>query len=282
MERWLLFPGCLIFAHFQAYELSARAVLERLGIELVDMDEFSCCGSSIVPSFSGKWINLPAYNLALAESKGLNILTLCGSCTRALKQAQATLAEDRQLLAKVNEKLAEFGLGYKGTVKVSHILEVLSGKMEEIAGAVTGRLDLRVALSHPCNVFRPSALMQFDDPWKPGKMREVVGLTGATVVDYDMEYECCGSTLLMSDEPAALEAARAKLGSAIAAGASFLIVSCGNCYLLLQGMEGKVRKEHPEISLPLMFLPQLLGLSFGIPAHELGLKPEILEEVFEK
>ncbi|MHB8859066.1 MAG: CoB--CoM heterodisulfide reductase iron-sulfur subunit B family protein [Thermoleophilia bacterium] len=278
----LLFPGCLIFTHYQAYELSARAVLERLGIELVDMDEFSCCGSSIVPSFSDKWINLPAYNLALAESKGLDILTLCGSCTRTLKQAQAMLAEDGKLLAQVNGKLAEFGLNYSGTVKVRHILEVLSAKMEEVAAAVTGRLDLNVALSHPCNVIRPSALMQFDNPWKPRKMREIAGLTGATVVDYDMEYECCGSTLMMSDEPAALEAAQAKLGSAISAGARFLIVSCGNCYLLLQGMQDKVRKTSPEISLPLMFLPQLLGLSFGIPAHELGLKPEILEEVFEK
>ena len=281
MEKKLLFPGCLILTHFQAYELSAKAVLARLEIDLVDMDEFSCCGSSIVPSFSDKWINLPAYNLALAEARGLDIVTLCGSCTRTLKQAQQLLAGDERLKASVNAKLAELGMGlaYKGTAKVSHIIEVLSGRMEEIAAAVTSRLDLRVALSHPCNVIRPGGIAQFDDPWKPQKMREIVTLTGANVVDYGMEYECCGSTLMMSDEAAALEAARGKLASAMSAGAQFLIVSCGNCYLLLQGMQEKVRQAHPEISLPLMFLPQLLGLSFGMSGSELGLKAGFMEKV---
>ena len=274
MEQRLVFPGCLILTHFQAYELSAKAVMSRLGVELLDLDEFSCCGSSIVPSFSDQWVNLPAYNLALAEARGLDIITLCGSCTRMLKQAQQRLAGDAELRSAVNAKLAELGMGlsYQGTVKVNHIIEVLSGKIKELEDSVGGRLDIRVALSHPCNVYRPGSIARFDEPWEPKKMREIVAKTGATVVDYDMEYECCGSTLLMSDEPAALEAARAKLGSALAAGAQFLIVSCGNCYLLLQGMQDKVRQAHPEISLPLIFLPQLLGLSFGMSEEELGLR----------
>ncbi len=254
--------------------------MPRLGVELVDLDEFSCCGSSIVPSFSDKWINLPAYNLALAEARGIDIMTLCGSCTRTLKQAQQALAEAEALRAAVNAKLAELGMGlsYRGTVGVNHIIEVLSGKMEEIEAAVTDRLDLRVALSHPCNVYRPSRIARFDEPWEPKKMRGIVAATGATVINYDMEYECCGSALMLADENAALEAARVKLSSALEAGAQFLIVSCGNCYLLLQGMQEKVRQAHPEITLPLMFLPQLLGLSFGMSEESLGLKKGFVRE----
>lgn len=272
MEKRVLFAGCLILTHFQAYELAAKTVLDRLGIELVDLDDFTCCGSSIVPSFSENAINLPAYNLALAEARGFDIVTLCGSCTRTLKLAKDKLSRDTELLKAVNERLRELGLEYKGTVQISHIIEVLSEKTETIAARVRDRLNYRVALSHPCNVIRPSAVMEFDDPWRPRKMREIVSLTGATVVEYDQEYECCGTTLLMSDEAAALEAARAKLSSAIAAGADFLIVSCGNCYLSLAGMQDRIRKDHPGITLPLMFLPQLVGLSFGIPKKDLGLE----------
>jgi heterodisulfide reductase subunit B len=272
VEKRLLFPGCLVLTHYQSYELAAKAVLERLGIELVDMDDFACCSSSIVPSFSDNWINLAAYNLALAETRGLDIVTLCGSCTRTLKLAKKQLAGDPARLARVNKRLGELGLKYLGRVRISHIIEVLSENLGNIESEAVTKLDLRVALSHPCNVVRPGQVMEFDDPWKPKAMREIISLTGARVVDYDQEYECCGATLLMSSEDAALAAARAKLGSAVAAGADLMVVSCGNCFMVLEGMQTKIRESDPGISLPLMFLPQLLGLSFGIARERLGLK----------
>jgi len=272
VERRLLFSGCLILTHFQAYELAAKSVLPHVGIELADMEEFTCCGSTIFPSFSEEWIYLTAYNLALAESQGFDIVTLCGSCTRTLKLASRTLADDDDLRVKVNKRLSELGLRFEGQVKISHIIEVLAERMPAIAAEVRNPLDLNVALSHPCNVVRPSELMQFDDPWQPQKMREIVKLTGATVVDYPLEYECCGSTLSLSQELQALEAAKAKLRSALEAGAERLIVSCGNCYLSLAGNQQKIRQTDPEIDLPLLFLPQLLGLAFGIPEKELGLE----------
>ncbi len=269
MEKRLLFPGCLVFARFQEYELAAKAVLKRLGIELVDMDGFSCCSSSIVPPFSSDWINLPAYNLALAESRRLDIVTLCGSCTRSLRLTQQQLAGDAVQLEEVNRRLAEVGLEYHGSAGVSHIIEILAGRLDKIAAGATRPPGYRVALSHPCNVIRPSAALRFDDPWKPRKMRDIVEAAGATLVDYDLEFECCGATLMMVDEEWATRAARAKLHSALDAGADLMVVSCGNCFLSLGRMQDRLGPDEPE--LPVMFLPQLVGLALGIGKEALGL-----------
>ncbi len=272
MEQRLLFPGCLILARFQQYELAAKAVLAKLGIEAVDMQAVACCASSIVPPFSVDWVNLPAYNLSLAERQGFDIVTLCGSCTRTLRLTQEMLARDAGLKETVNRSLAAVGLAYQGTAKVSHLIEVISSKMEEVGKSFRQKLDMRVSLSHPCNVMRPSQVMKFDDPWEPKKLREIVHATGARVVDYDQEYECCGATLLMVSEDWAIRAALAKLKSATLAGAEAMVVSCGNCFLVLKSMQDKVRKIEPGISLPVIFLPQIIGLSFGIDKKALGLE----------
>ena len=267
----MLFPGCLVFARFQDYELSARVVLARLGIELVDMHGFACCASSVVPPFSDDWINLPAYNLALAESRGMDIVTLCGSCTRTLRLARQQLAADAELLEKVNRRLASIGLTCRGNTGVSHIIELLSGRIGDIAAAARHVPDGPVALSHPCNIVRPGQTMRFDDPWQPRQMRRIVEATGADVAEYVKEYDCCGATLMMVDEHWAADAARAKLRSAMEAGARLMAVACGNCFLALGRLQSRLRRDDPGLSLPVMFLPQLVGLSFGIGRKELGL-----------
>lgn len=270
MEKRLLFPGCLVLARFQDYELATKAVLKRLGIELVDMQEFCCCSSSIVPSVSDDWINLSAYNLGLAEARGQDIVTICGSCTRTLKLANQALESDKQLLEKVNRRLAEVGAGYRGTVKVNHLIEVLDEKRVLIEKLKKKSLDYRVALTHPCNVVRPSAVVKFDDPWEPQKMREVLQAAGVEVVDYALEDRCCGSTLLMVNEELALDAG--KLLSAIKAGADAMVVACGNCYMLLERYQHKMREKNPDVSLPVMFLPQVLGEALALSPEEMGME----------
>ncbi|MCL6106374.1 MAG: CoB--CoM heterodisulfide reductase iron-sulfur subunit B family protein [Actinobacteria bacterium] len=272
MERRLLYPGCLVLACLQDYELSARRVLGKIGVELEDMHEFACCASSIAPSFTDEWINLAAYNLALAEARGRDIVTLCGSCTKTLRDAARILDGDARQLGRVNQKLAEIGLSYSGRTKVTHIIEVMDERLDEVAAGSNIEVNIRVALQHPCNVSRPGELMQFDDPWRPQKMRQVVQAAGISVVDFDQEDECCGSALLMSEEEPALNLAKRKLSSAIRAGAEGMVVSCGNCAMLLKNFQHKISKSAPGLSLPVIFLPQIVGLAMGIPAVELGMK----------
>ncbi len=269
MER-LLYLGCMVYNRFPDYELSAKAVLSKLGFKLRDFHEFACCSSTFIPSVSDAWIYLAAYNLALAERRGLDIISLCGTCTSMLKRANLML-EDEKLKEKVNSRLAEVGLSYSGSVVVSHLLEVLKEKEASIRANVTRPLNLRVALQHPCNVFRPSEVARFDNPFKPKAMREIVALTGAEIVDYAMEYECCGSTLLLTSKTMGISSGADKLASAREAGAQAIIVSCGNCAYLFDRHQEDIRKLEAKVELPTLFLPQLIGMAFGLSREELGL-----------
>ncbi len=269
MER-LLYLGCMVYNRFPDYELSAKVVLSKLGFKLRDFHEFACCSSTFIPSVSDAWIYLAAYNLALAERRGLDIISLCGTCTSMLKRANLML-EDEKLKEKVNSRLAEVGLSYSGSVVVSHLLEVLKEKEASIRANVTRPLNLRVALQHPCNVFRPSEVARFDNPFKPKAMREIVALTGAEIVDYAMEYECCGSTLLLTSKTMGISSGADKLASAREAGAQAIIVSCGNCAYLFDRHQEDIRKLEAKAELPTLFLPQLIGMAFGLSREELGL-----------
>jgi succinate dehydrogenase / fumarate reductase cytochrome b subunit len=128
-----------------------------------------------------------------------------------------------------------------------------------------------VAVTHPCQAFRPGEIALFDDPLQPQAMSRIVELTGAQLVHYDAEFDCCGSTLLLADEGLGLEAGRRKLASA--GQADVLVDACGNCQLLLERFRGSLGKTYTNSKLVVLTLPQLLGLAMGIDAADLGISP---------
>jgi heterodisulfide reductase subunit B len=134
---------------------------------------------------------------------------------------------------------------------------------------MTKKLPLKVAVTHPCQAFRPHEVTGFDDPLEPQAMRRIVALTGAEVVDYVAEHDCCGSTLYLSDQELGLEAGRRKLASA--AGADLLVDACGNCQLLLERFRGLMEDTARQSKTVVLTLPQLLGLAMGMEAADLGI-----------
>jgi len=264
MEDRLLHLGCMIYNRFPDYEISAKAVLSALGIKARDMQQFACCSSTIVPSFSDEWIYLASYNLALAEKQNLDIVTLCGTCTATFKRANYELSRDKALLEKVNSRLEEVGLSYSGKTQVNHILEVLVERLEDLKKVVKNKLSLKVALQHPCNVFRPGYIANFDNPFEPQAMRKILQLTGVEIVDYPEEYQCCGSTLTMLDESLGAHAGAEKLISAQRAGADFISVACGNCAFLFNRKLEDIKKVEPEVNIKTLFITQILALAMGL------------------
>jgi len=258
MEQKLLHLGCMIYNRFPDYELSAKTVLEEVGIEPKDMHHFACCSSTLLPSFSEEWLYLATYNLALAEERGLDIVTLCGTCTATFKRANREL-ESRQKLEEVNHRLGEVGMGYGATTRVEHILELLWNRRERVEEKVNA-LDTRVALQHPCNVFRPGHIANFDDPLEPTTLRELLGLV-AGVVEYPNEYQCCGSTLDMEDRALGARAGAQKLLSARRAGADVMAVACGNCAFLFDKKAGELKGEDRRADMKTFFFTQLLALA---------------------
>ncbi len=260
------------------YEKAAKRVLRELDIRLEDIPHAACCGAPL-ESFTDAWLHLAGYNLSLAEGMGLDILTLCGNCTNTLLRASAAL-KDPSVRHQVNDRLHEIELHIEARTTVKHLVQVLAEHLETLRGRVRTRLSLKVALTHPCQAFRPHEILRFDDPLQPQAMRRIVELTGAEVIAYDGEYDCCGSTLYLVDEELALEAGQRKLGSA--AEADVLTDACGNCQLLLERFQGLIRQRTPGPRMAVLTLPQLLGLAMGIDPAELDIGPVMLRKLMER
>ena len=278
MTKMALFPGCLVLQRMPQYEKAAIRVLGELGIQLENMPGAACCGAPL-ESFSDRWLSLAAYNVSLAERLGLDIVTLCGNCTSTLLRAKAALV-DPDLRLEANEPLEKLGLRFEGSATVKHLVEILTENLDELAQKVTGELPWRVAVTHPCQAYRPHEIALFDDPLRPKAMSRIVKATGAEVVHYDAEFDCCGSTLYLANERLGLEAGRRKLASA--GRADVLVDACGNCQLLLERFRGLMPDGGGADGIVVLTLPQLLGLAMNIGADELGVGPATARALAKK
>ena len=271
-----LYPGCLILQRMPAYERAARAVLQAIGIDLEIVQQPVCCGAPVAESFSADWIYLAAYNLARVEQMERDtVVTLCGSCTNGLVRAgRALQAED--VRAEANRRLARWGLSVKGTVKVKHLVRLLIEREGDLRARIVQPLSLQVALTNPCQVFRPGDVMGVagEDPMAPQAMRRLIELTGAEVVEYGGEDECCGSTLYLAAPKLSLALGRRKLEATHNEKADLLLQGCGNSQLLLRRFQRAIVRDDPALRQEALLLPQLIGLAMGLPAEALGLREE--------
>lgn len=261
-------------ARFQDYEIASRVVLEELGYEIVDMYEFCCCGASLLPGVTDNWVNLSAYNLALAEESGADIVTLCGNCTNNFKRANLYFEKDPKIRDKTKSTLRKLGLNYSGKTKIYHLIEILYERLRDIQSLVKGKLKLKVALTHPCQVFTPREITGTqDNPLEPQALRIIVKSLNVETINYPREYECCGATALLFDEKLAINQGRLRLESAKAQGADVVCAACGNSLFLLDRYQNEMRQINPDLKIPVISLSQLVGLSFGYSKKSLHIRP---------
>ena len=275
-RRIAFYPGCLVLQRMPEYEAATRAVLRQLGIELRIVQQPVCCGSPVIESFSADWLYPAAYNLARVEEMGLDTVTaVCGGCANTLTRASRALQDDG-VRADVNDRLKPLDLSVAGNVTVKHLVRLLIEREDDLRAQIVRSLSFRVALTNPCQAFRPGAVMGFDDPLEPQAMRRLVALTGAQVVEYGGEDECCGATLYLADRDLALAAGRRKLEAVAGVGADLLLHGCGNCQLLLRRFQRLIVRDDERLRIRALLLPQLIGLALGIPEAELGLREGVL------
>jgi len=275
-NHYAFFRGCFIPVRLPHLEYVARKVLPGVDVELLDIKGFTCCPEPVGFGIHDKltWTSIAARNICLAEEQGLDIITLCNGCSYTLKQANKTLKEDRELRDKVNEILAETGHQFKGSVAVKHFMEAFKDDIGEkrLKEAVTRPLDgLKVATHTGCHIVSPSSVMDFDSIYNPTVLDRMVGILGATAVDYDLKILCCGWTL-MNYGPA--EAAYSLLGdkfrSMKAGGADCSAVICPQCfYQFDMGQIMASRKVSLNFYMPVLYYLQLLGLAMGYSLEEM-------------
>jgi len=273
-NKYLVFLGCAVPYRVAAYEISARKVLQRLGVELVEMPEFNCCGLPLDPVSHETMLILAAKNLALAEQQNLNIITLCPGCAGTLKKVNKILKADKTLREQINAHLKESELEFKGTIEAKHIMQVLIEDvgLDKIKETVIKPLTmLKVAEHVGCHLLRPKEYIGFDDPEDPATLKKLIEATGAECVDYIDETECCGAPSVGVNDKVALALARDKLRHVKMAEAQALITICAFCHIMYDTNELRIEKMFNETyGIPVLHYPQLLGLAMGMSPDELA------------
>lgn len=272
---YTLFPGCMIPLRYPQIEAAARRALPALGIELVDVEGFSCCPEpwSTKGASLSDWLAVAMRNLAVGEKSGRDMLVLCNGCYATLTEAAHIASDGGEAKAAASKKLAALKLSYKGSSKVRHIAAVLSDMgTEKVASSVSRPLNgLNVAVHHGCHLLRPAEVMGFDDPFEPVKLEALVEALGAQVVRYEGYTDCCGKAT--HDPGASLKMASDKIESMKKAGAHCLVTVCPACFeqfdLGQVEIKRKLGKDH---KLPAFHYLQLLALAQGEDPEALGFK----------
>ena len=274
--KYLLFLGCVIPYRISSYEVPTRKVLDKLGVELVEMPEFNCCGFPLDPVNHDMMLTLAARNLCLAEKQNLNIMALCNGCFGTLNHVNKELKEDKKLKEKVNGYLKEIGMEFKGTITVKHLIHVLAEDIgfEKIKDNVQKPLtQLRVAQHTGCHVIRPGKVVGFEDPENPTTLKNLIKVTGAKCLDYMDETECCGAPIIGVNAEIPLQLAREKLDHIRAVGAQALITVCPFCHMMYDLNQPRIERTFNEqFGIPILHYTQLLGLAMGFSPDELALE----------
>ena len=273
MKQYSYFPGCSSKAIAVAYDMSVRAVSASLGMELIELEDWNCCGTAAYSSIDRlESIAVPCRNLALAENKGLDLVTPCTACYRTFERVNSHLRLYPSLKMKVDKVLAAAGLEYHGTVRVRHLVEVLLNDVgvEAIASKVVNPLHgLRAAPYYGCLLVRPR--VAFDDPENPQSLGKLLESLGAEVVPFPAKSCCCGGSLIISNLDLALGLIQRILESAHSNGAQCIVTACPLCQLNLDAYQGMVNSRFgTRYNLPILFLSQLLGTALGIEPKALG------------
>ncbi|MGM0663244.1 MAG: CoB--CoM heterodisulfide reductase iron-sulfur subunit B family protein [Thermodesulfobacteriota bacterium] len=280
--RYALFLGCTIPARSRNYEMSARKVAGQLGIELVDLDRFICCGFPIKSSDRETALVLAAYNLALAQQEGLDVCALCSSCASSLTETAHYLAENNEARLAVNKRLAKVGVQFEGDITVRHFARILYEDIgpEHIRPHLTKDLKgLRIANHYGCHYLKPSEIYDhFDDVDNPRSLDALVALAGAEPVDYLGKNRCCGGPVLPVDEQTALSVAKEKLDDISLARADAICLVCPFCSVMFDSNQKSIGAAfNKNYDLPVLYLSQVLGLAMGFDRKELGLNMNVVK-----
>lgn len=274
--KYLIFLGCVIPYRIASYEISTRKVLDKLGVELVEMPEFNCCGFPMDPVNHETMLTLAARNLCLAEQQNLPIMTLCNGCFGILNHVNKDLKEDKKLKDRVNGYLKEIGMEFKGTTTVKHLVHVLSEDVgfEKIKESIQKPLNqLRVAQHSGCHIVRPAKYIDSEDPENPTILKNLIKATGAQCLDYMDETECCGNPIIGVNPNIPLLLAGEKLNHIRVVGAQAMITVCPFCHMMYDLNQPRIERAlNEKFGIPVLHYPQLLGLAMDIDPEELAIK----------
>ena len=288
--KYAFFPGCVSRGGCPELYPAALKVCQRLGIELQELHGASCTGAGVLQEKNlllGDTLN--ARTFAMAERMGMPIMTICSTCQGVMSQANKRLREDAKYLAQINETLQEEGLEYKGSAEVKHLLWMLVEDIgvEELKRQFVRQLtDLKLAPFYGCYIVRPSWALEFDQyPGRENSLETLIEAVGAEVVDFEGKTRCCGFPILTINERNSVAMVAKHTSEVQSLGADAMVTPCPLCHLNLDGYQPKASAQSGiKIHMPILHLPQMVGLALGFSPKEMGLARHIVsvQEVEKK
>lgn len=279
MKQYALFPGCSLEKLGLGYHHSVIETTRALGIELKELDDWNCCGSTAYFHVDELLAHVfCARNLAIAEKDNLDVVAPCAACYKNLYFTNAELKSDPDLAEHINYALEEDDLHFSGKINVRHPLELIAQTVgsEEIKSKVKRPLEgLRVIPYYGCQVVRPQK--KDEEIEQPQYFEDLLSAVGATPVDYSDKLRCCGGSLLITNRYAALCLIRDLLQSAQTYDAAVIATTCPMCQVNLECYQHQVNQVlGTDFSMPVMYFTQVLGLGLGIPPKPLGIGTELV------
>ena len=218
--------------------------------------------------------------LALAESHGLPLMTICNTCTLNVLDAHAAFTDDPELAQSINVRLAEEGLHYSGDTRISHFLWVLHEDIGEerlrdmVVNPLTG---LTIGAFYGCHITRPPARYGFVDSRNNSALEKLAEILGCKPIDYAGRNECCGFHTAAHDEKVAIKLTGQHILSAKSGGAKAMVTPCPLCHTVLDGFQREIEKDlGKKLNMPILHLPQLVGLALGFSPRELNINRHIV------
>lgn len=281
MLKYAYFPGCVAQGACRELYDSTAAVADALGIELLELKKAACCGSGTFKEESQLLEDtVNARNIALAEALNLPLLTHCSTCQGVIGRVDDRLKAAQQerpgYVRQINDLLEqEHCSPYRGATEVKHLLWAIVGDygLEALRDRVQRKLSgLKCAAFYGCYLLRAQTHLPYDDPHNPQSLENVFRTLGATPIDYPGRTQCCGWPLSSYASEQSFQMAGTHLQAALDAGADCMVTPCPLCHLNLESrqpdVEGVIGRK---LGLPVLHLPQLLGLALGIEPKRLGL-----------
>jgi len=279
--KYAFYPGCVSKGGCPELYPSAVKVAGKLGIELQEMQDAACTGAGVLPQYISDPIN--ARTFAKAEKMGLPLMTICSTCQGVMGGANLRLQSDPEYRAKINrEYLADQGLEYKGAAEVKHLLWVVMEDYgaDKFKAMVKKPLKgLKVSPFYGCFLRRPPEVVTptKESVARKSYLEQLIELAGAEVTDIAGKGKCCGFPVLSANEESSLAMAAKHTGEAKGKGADCMVTPCPLCHLNLDGNQPNAEKQTgTQIGLPILHLPQFLGLALGFTPDDMSLKRHIV------
>ena len=275
--KFAFYPGCASKGACPELYQSTQLVVKKLGIDIVELHAASCCGAGVIgeadPDLA---LAINARTFSMAEELGLDVLTICGTCQGVMGSANRQLKGDDELLARINSMLVKEGIRpYEGRIEVRHLLWVIVGNygLDELKKLLKIPLNgLKVAPFYGCYILRPSQMLGFDDAENPTSLEELIRALGGEPVEYSGRTKCCGFPIVLEKEDIATAMVGSHTYEAKQKGSDCMVTPCPLCHMNLDIYQERAEERiGAEIDLPILHLPQLIGLAMGFEPKALGL-----------